>query len=79
MKSHAGTFAHVKNLFFLNYTSISQVKTSESTINLIVTCVDVVVFDNSFSYLRSKKLWYRFTVANPTAEEIATYGEFNGV
>jgi len=40
-------------------------------------CTHVVVFDNSFSYLRSKKLWYRFTVAHPTIEEIATYGEFH--
>lgn len=25
-------------------------------------CLDVVEFDNSFSYLRSKKIWYSITV-----------------
>jgi len=40
----------------------------------------VVIFDNSFSYLRSKTIWYRFTIAYPTAKEIEeAYLELRGL
>jgi len=40
----------------------------------------VFVFDNTFSYLRAKKVWYRFTIAYPTASEIEnTYLELRGL
>ena len=35
---------------------------------------DVVEFDNNFSYLRSKKIWYSIKVAavsSPTVDEIS--------
>lgn len=31
-------------------------------IDFVLICVDVVEFDNSFSYLRSKKIWYSITI-----------------
>jgi len=43
-------------------------------------CTHTVIFDNSFSYLRAKKLWYRFNIAYPTAKEIEeTYLELRGL
>lgn len=43
-------------------------------------CTHTVVFDNTFSYLRSKTLWYKFTIAYPTAKEIEeTYLELRGL
>ena len=42
--------------------------------------LDVVIFDNSFSYLRAKTLWYRFSIAYPSAKEIEeAYPELRGL
>jgi hypothetical protein len=37
---------------------------------------DVLEFDNSYSYLRSKKVWYRVVVNLPSAS-VVPFEEFN--
>ena len=40
---------------------------------------DIVEFDNSFSYLRSKKLWYEIKVEGPEQNGWeAAYDDING-
>ena len=49
-------------------------------INLILSFVDLdsVEFDNSFSYVRSKKVWYKFTIEAPSDSD-AAWEEFDRV
>ncbi len=37
-----------------------------------ISNADVVEFDNSYSYLKSKRIWYNIVVDLPTLEEMSS-------